>query len=249
MEEMKFYSLEFIEAYLKSDLSDEEHQAMEKCIAKDSQLASEVALQRDIQEAIARTRRAELKQLLQNTPLPATSAWFAKPVHWFLVGGVFSLAVLIAVRIFTPNEKPSVMTNSIENTQNSNSLQNLNTIDSNFKNEQSLNNELRKVDNQQPINTNEQSNKNEFLKPSPELIKDIFYQYDGKSVLQIFGNFDYEILENITLDNGELKTYIFVQNKFYELIPTQEDEVRNLKENEVKDKALIRLLSEKLKNK
>jgi hypothetical protein len=88
----------------------------------------------------------------------------------------------------------------------------------------------------------------ELAEKNPILGKEIYYQYDGGKVLQLFGNFGYELLEKVDVGAGE-KTYIYIQNQFYELIPTAPDEVRNLKESIVSDKEQIKLLTEKLPKK
>lgn len=74
--------------------------------------------------------------------------------------------------------------------------------------------------------------------------KEIHYLYDGRGVVQLFGDFSYQILEKVDLGNGE-KTYIYIQNKFYELLPTNE-EPKILRETQIKDPEQIRLLTEKL---
>ncbi|MFN3316660.1 MAG: hypothetical protein ACK40K_07595, partial [Raineya sp.] len=87
--------------------------------------------------------------------------------------------------------------------------------------------------------------KNEQKDKNPPFIREIHYQYDGDKVLQLFGDFKYELLEKIDVGAGE-KTYIYVQNQFYELIPTKLDEVRSLKETLITDKEQIKLLTESL---
>lgn len=247
MKDTKFYEMDFIETYVRGKVSETESQAMQKLIAQDAQLAAEVEMQKYLQEALARTRRAELKQMLQNTPVPArtfspsTSQWVAASV------GILGLIVAVWMDVKhwnseKTNETPSTILKPQTETlkeETSKVAENTTTTDENTINQ-----------NPQKLTTEniQKPSENKKAEKTKDFAKEIFYQYDDKNVLQIFGDFSYEILENIPTKEGE-KNFIFIQNKFYELVPTPEDEVRNLKENEVKNPNLIRLLSERLKNK
>ncbi|PKQ70076.1 hypothetical protein Rain11_0880 [Raineya orbicola] len=248
MKDTKFYEMDFIEAYVKGKVSEAENQIMQKLISQDAQLASEVELQKDLQEALARTRRAELKQLLQNTPVPTST--FAPTISQWIAAS-FGIVGLVAMIWFfvkywgseKTNQKQAVVlktqNETLKKDESKQVVENTTTTTENFA---SQNTQKLTIENNQKLNESKKAEKNK------DFTKEIFYQYDGKNVLQIFGDFSYEILENIPTKDGE-KNFIFVQNKFYELVPTPEDEVRNLKENEVKNPDLIRLLSERLKNK
>ncbi len=247
MKDTKFYEMDFIEAYVKGKVSEAESQAMQKLIAQDAHLAAEVEMQRNLQEALARTRRAELKQLLQNTPIPTCTIL---PTAWQWIAasvGIVSLMVSLwlGMKLWNSqkiNETPA----TILKPQTETLKEETPKVDENttITNENTVNQNPQKLTTE---NTQKPSENKKAEKPK-DFTKEIFYQYDGKNVLQIFGDFSYEILENIPTKEGE-KKFIFIQNKFYELVPTPEDEVRNLKENEVKNPDLIRLLSERLKNK
>ncbi len=247
MKDTKFYEMDFIEAYVKGKVSEAESQAMQKLIAQDAQLAAEVEMQKDLQEALARTRRAELKQLLQNTPVPThtfsptTSQWIAASV------GIVGLIVAIWLGVkYWNSEKINETQATILKPQTETLKEETPKV---AENTATTNEKAVSPDSQKLTTENTQKpNENKKAEKPKDFAKEIFYQYDGKNVLQIFGDFSYEILENIPTKEGE-KNFIFVQNKFYELVPTPEDEVRNLKENEVKNPDLIRLLSERLKNK
>ncbi len=246
MKNTKFYEMDFIEAYVKGKVSEAESQAMQKLIAQDAQLATEVEMQKHLQEALARTRRAELKQMLQNTPVPThtispTSQWIAASI------GIVGLIVAIWLGVKYWN---SEKTNKTQATILKPQTETLKEETSKVAENTTTTNENPVSPNTQKLTTENTKKPNESTKAEKpkDFAKEIFYQYDGKNVLQIFGDFSYEILENVPTKEGE-KNFIFVQNKFYELVPTPEDEVRNLKENEVKNLDLIRLLSERLKNK
>ncbi|MCS6795367.1 MAG: hypothetical protein RMJ97_10375 [Raineya sp.] len=250
MKELRFYEPDFIEAYVKGKVSEAERQAMQKLLAEDSNLANEVEFQKDLQEAIARTRKAELKQLLQNTPVPATT-FMPTATQWFVGSvGVAALAVLTWLGLqywdkWDKKESPIQNTSVVHIQPEHKSQEQLPKVVENTpitpENSTNQNSQKLTTENKQKQTPHRETQQKPFN-------KEIFYQYDGKNVLQIFGDFSYEIIEKVPTSEGE-KDFIFIQNKFFELVPTPEDEVRNLKDNEVKNPDLIRLLSERLKNK
>jgi len=61
---------EMLDDYLANRLSDADRSALEQKIASDPALKQELAIQRQVIEGLRRARIAELKQMLNNTPVP-----------------------------------------------------------------------------------------------------------------------------------------------------------------------------------
>jgi hypothetical protein len=62
--------LELLDDYLANHLSDAERLDMEQKIASDPELKRELSIQRQVVEGLRQARIAELKQMLNNTPVP-----------------------------------------------------------------------------------------------------------------------------------------------------------------------------------
>jgi hypothetical protein len=237
----KFYQPEFIESYVRGLSSPEDTKMMQNLLQTNADLQNEVNFQKDLLAVIADSRKKDLKLLLQNTPVPTYQPFYQKPfVQMAAVALVGIVIILTTILLQSPIEQPAntkilkekketqeVVVPKVEEKTTTPSPQKISAPKP----------EVRKENTQQ-------LNKENRDKNAP-FIKEIHYQYDGGNVLQLFGDFRYELLEKIDVGAGE-KTYIYIQNQFYELIPTSTDEVRNLKENLVTDKEQIKLLTERL---
>jgi hypothetical protein len=62
--------LELLDDYLANRMSDAERSVMEQKIASDPELSRELSIQRQVVEGLRQARIAELKQMLNNTPIP-----------------------------------------------------------------------------------------------------------------------------------------------------------------------------------
>lgn len=239
----KFYQPEFIENYVKGLCEASDKAIMQELLQKDTDLLREVNFHKDLLTAIADSRKKDLKILLQNTPIPVNKPFYQEPFVQIVATLVGVLSVTIAVWVLnqptkevqshsqTPKKVETyteVLPKKVEEKATTQVPENI--LPQPESKKEVIKKELPK---------NEQKDKN------PPFIREIHYQYDGGKVLQLFGDFKYELLEKIDVGAGE-KTYIYIQNRFYELIPTQLDEVRNLKENLITDKEQIKLLTESL---
>lgn len=247
----KFYQPGFIESYVRGACSAEEREVMQKLLQSNADLRAEVAFQKDLLTAIAASRKADLKKMLQQTPVPAHQPFYQKPavqIAAVSVGAIALIATIWGLYRYTQetDTKNTTQPKKVEYVQDMKI--------STRKNKEVV--EIKKLPDNKPSETLKvKPNKKEVTpkKPTSEdknpiFIKEIHYQYDGASVLQLFGDFKYELLEKVDVGAGE-KTYIYIQNQFFELIPTAFDEVRNLKESLVTDKEQIKLLTEKLSKK
>jgi hypothetical protein len=61
---------EMLDDFLANRMSDAERSAMEQKVAADAELKQELSIQRQVIEGLRRARIAELKQMLNNTPIP-----------------------------------------------------------------------------------------------------------------------------------------------------------------------------------
>ena len=238
-----FYSTEFIESYVKGQCSPEESKAMAELLQTDVNLQDEVNFQKDLLTAIAESRRKDLKKMLQNTPIPANKPLLEKPLVQMAATFV---GVLAMIALWTLNQP-----NKTIKTETKLKIEQVAPI---TKNEEKTNVQVstQKIA-PETISEKEKTTEKKILpKKSTEntekntpFTREIHYQYDGNTLLQLFGDFRYELIEKVDVGAGE-KTYIYVQNQFYELIPTASDEIRNLKESIVTDKEQIKLLVERL---
>lgn len=245
--ENKFYQPEFIELYAREQCSPEESKAMAELLLNDVNLREQVNLQKDILTAIAESRKQDLKKVLQNTPIPAKKPLFTKPL--VQIAATF-VGILALITLWTLNQ-PEKGKTKVAPQQNKQAVPIRKTE------------EKRIVETPSPKTTPEVTSEKtseriseKRVLPKKEhkeekntpFIREIHYQYDGNTFLQLFGDFRYELIEKVDVGAGE-KTYIYVQNQFYELIPTASDEIRNLKESIVTNKEQIKLLAEKLMKK
>jgi hypothetical protein len=239
MQDNKFYQTDFIEAYLKGAVSEADKNSMENILLADKSLKNEVDFQKDLIHAIAESRKQDLKQLLKSTPIP-THTGMQIPTNW-IIGGVAAtlITVIGLVSYMKTHKKPEISEKQEKIVVNpSEEKQTL----ENKKQDVNVNPQQEKTTQNTTIKTETPVKKEESTSP---FVKEIHYLYDGSGVLQLFGDFNYKILEKIDLGNG-VKTYIFIQNNFYELVPTGE-EPKILKETQIKNPEHIRILSEQLK--
>lgn len=238
-----FYQPEFIELYVKGQCSPEESIAMTELLQTDANLREEVNFQKDLLTVIAESRRKDLKKILQNTPVPANKPFFEKPLIQIAATFVVGLAIIALWTLKQPNKTIKTETKP--------KIEQIAPI---TKNEEktSIQVPIQKTDPETTSEKEKTTEKRVLTKKSVEntekntpLAREIHYQYDGGSILQLFGVFSYELIEKIDVGAGE-KTYIYVQNQFYELIPTASDEIRNLKESIITDKEQVKLLTERL---
>ncbi|GAB4131564.1 MAG: hypothetical protein OHK0045_03350 [Raineya sp.] len=246
----KFYQPEFIESYVRGLSNKIENETMQQLLQNDVALQAEVDFQRELLTAIADSRKQDLKKLLQNTPIPAYQPLYQKPLVQ-IAATLVGVAVLVTAILL---QKPVKKVEQVEALKKEKRVQEQEIVvpkivvpeteeKAKVSDHTAQSSEAtKKAQSNLPKETKENSQKN-----SP-FLQEVYYQYDGGVVLQLFGDFSYELLENLDVGAGK-KTYIYIQNQFYELIPTAADEVRNLKEGLVKDKEQIRLLSEHLPKK
>jgi hypothetical protein len=251
MKQEKFYQPEFIESYLRGFADKADKDTMEKLLQADADLRAEVNFQKDLLDAIAQSRRNDLKQLLQNTPVPAFQPFYQTPVFQ-ITAVVVAVATFVAIWVLNlPSENKDLKNRAITEpkTEKIENLAQNKTEESKTEDKNAIQNtDSQKTAPEPKKELKAISPKKETAEKNPILNREIFYQYDGNKVLQLFGNFSYELLEKVDVGAGE-KTYIYIQNQFYELVPTAPDEVRNLKESIVTDKEQIKLLLEKLPKK
>ncbi|KOY86419.1 hypothetical protein AD998_09930 [bacterium 336/3] len=241
MQDNKFYQTDFIEAYLKGAVNEADKSTMEKILLADDSLKSEVDFQKDLIHAISDSRKQDLKQMLKNTPIP-THTGMQIPTNWIIGGIATTLVTVVGLVMFmNPSKKPIVTEKqdkvSLKSSQEKTTFEPKNqdvVITPKQEEKTNLQNTTSKTE---TIPKKEES--------SSPFIKEIHYLYDGGGVLQLFGDFNYKILDKVDLGNG-VKTYIFIQNNFYELVPTGE-EPKILKETQIKNPEHIRILSEQLK--
>ncbi len=236
----KFYQPEFIESYVRGLSSPEDTKMMQNLLQTDADLQTEVNFQKDLLAVIADSRKKDLKLLLQNTPVPTHQPFYQKPFVQMAAALVGIIAIVATILLQSPTKQPTNAEIVIENKE----IQEL-VIPQ--VEEKTTTPTPEKVSAPKPdvIKENAKKLSKENRDKNAPFIKEIHYQYDGSNVLQLFGDFRYELLEKVDVGAGE-KTYIYIQNQFYELIPTSTDEVRNLKENLVTDKEHIKLLTERL---
>jgi len=251
MKQEKFYQPEFIESYLRGFADKADRDTMEKLLQADADLRAEVNFQKDLLDAIAQSRRNDLKQLLQNTPVPTFQPFYKTPVFQ-ITAVIVAVATFVAVWLLnlpSENKDFSAKTITEPKTEKIENLAQNKPTESTTENKNAIQNtDSKEITPEPKKELKTTSPKKETAEKNPILNREIFYQYDGNKVLQLFGNFSYELLEKVDVGAGE-KTYIYIQNQFYELVPTAPDEVRNLKESIVTDKEQIKLLLEKLPKK
>ncbi|MCU0436525.1 MAG: hypothetical protein MUC49_01340 [Raineya sp.] len=239
MQENKFYQTDFIEAYLKGAVSEADKKSMEEILQADESLKSEVDFQKDLIHAIAQSRKQDLKQLLQNTPIP-THTGMQVPTNWIIGGVAATLITVVGLVWFTKTPKKLNITEKEDKVVLKPSEEKLSSENKN----QDVTINPKQEEKAQNVTTKSETSPKKEDSPSP-FTKEIHYLYDGGGVLQLFGDFSYKVLEKVDLGNGA-KTYIFIQNHFYELVPTGE-EPKILKETQIKNPEHIRILSEQLK--
>ena len=239
-QDKNFYQPEFIESYVKGLTNASENKAMADILQKDLDLQSEVNFQKDLLAAICDSRRKDLKKMLQQTPVPTNQPFYQKPFVQMAAISVGLVVILTVVLLQNLIKQPTNAEIVKENKENQE------VVIPKLK-EETTTLAPEKVSAPKPdvIKENAQQLSKENRDKNAPFIKEIHYQYDGTSVLQLFGDFKYELVEKIDVGAGE-KTYIYVQNQFYELIPTSYDEIRNLRESLITDKEQIKLLTESL---
>lgn len=237
----KFYQPEFIESYVRGLSNPEDTKMMQNLLQTNADLQNEVNFQKDLLAVIADSRKKDLKLLLQNTPVPTYQPFYQKPFVQMTAAALVGIVVILTVILLQSPIKQPVNTEILKENKETQEVV-IPKVE-----EKTTPPTPEKISAPKPNISKEnpqQLSKNDRDKNAP-FIKEIHYQYDGGNVLQLFGDFRYELLEKIDVGAGE-KTYIYIQNQFYELIPTNADEVRNLKENLVADKEQIKLLTERL---
>jgi hypothetical protein len=244
MQKQKFYQTDFIEAYLKGAVSEADKNAMNALLQADKDLHNEVIFQKDLVAAIRESRRNDLKKMLQNTPIP-THTGLPSVAKWILGSVAATIVVLVGIWMMgTPKEE-----NTLGTTVHKETSQQENAVVTEKHHDKTIPESVEKAEKKEtrtpetPKLKNSISEKKKEQSSSP-FQKEIHYLYDGGTVLQLFGDIPYQIVEKVDLGNGE-KNYIYIQNRFYELVPTG-DEPKTLQETAVKNPEHIKLLTEKL---
>jgi len=236
MQDNKFYQPDFIEAYLKNHVSEADKNTMEGLLQADESLKSEIDFQKDLIHAIGESRKKDLKQMLKDTPIPSYTGTGIS--NKWIVGGIAATLVTVVSIWFVQSNKQEKITDSTDKTVVKTPEEKTIVPE---KETQTYIDTKKEESVIQKQNSKQETKKEEAISP---FAKEIHYLYDGKGVVQLFGDFSYQILEKVDVGTGE-KTYIYIQNKFYELVPTSE-EPKILRETQVKDPEHIRLLTEKL---
>jgi hypothetical protein len=113
MKQEKFYQPEFIESYLRGFADKADKDTMEKLLQADADLRAEVNFQKDLLDAIAQSRRNDLKQLLKNTPVPAFQPFYKTPVFQ-ITAVVVAVATFVAVWLLNlPSENKDLKNRAI----------------------------------------------------------------------------------------------------------------------------------------
>lgn len=111
MQENKFYQSDFIEAYLKGGVSEADKSAMEGLLQADESLKSEVDFQKDLIQAIADSRKKDLKQMLKDTPIPAYTG-VNIPSKWIVGGIAATLVAVVSIWFVQSNKQEKIKANT-----------------------------------------------------------------------------------------------------------------------------------------
>lgn len=256
MQKKQFYQPEFIEAFLKAQLSEADSAEMQSLINADSALKEEVDFQRIMIKTIQENRKKELKSLLQRTPVPSPTLYDRLLIHknwWF---GVAGGALLLATGFYFG--KDLVFTEKISQKEiaqrtmvkpREEELRVENSVDYEPKAETARKSGETELVVPKKDLPKEQKNTSELVKSKKEVKplknqfkKEVYYQYDGGGVLQIFEDIKYELVE-MEIENQK-KVFLWLNDDFYELSPTGETP-QKLFERKITDEQLIQKLKEK----
>lgn len=255
MQKKQFYQPEFIEAFLKAQLNEADNAEMQSLINADSALKEEVDFQRIMIKMIQENRKKELKSLLQHTPIPSPTLYDNLLSHKSWLFGVAG-ALLLATSLYFG--KDLVFTEKISQKEIAQ-----HTMAKPQQEELRVEN---KIDNEAKVGAIKKSSESELVVPKKDLLKEqkntselvkskkevkplknqfkkeVYYQYDGRGVLQIFEDIKYELVE-MEIENQK-KVFLWLNDDFYELSPTGEIP-QKLFERKITDEQLIQKLKEK----